>query len=209
MEKINACFISYRNPRDRGASEIVQKFFEALETQIDLILQGIPIFYDKSRLSTGDFFNDKMSYHLCRSACMVLIYTPLYFDIEHPYCAREYKTMLDLEQKRLGKGIVGLENTGLIIPVVLRGKDYMPEEIKNNRQYHDFQDVAKKEDFLNAKNTRKICDLASLIADRYLLLCKYRIFDNVDCDKFKFYEVTDINDWLNDIAYIKCKMPGH
>jgi len=60
---------------------------------------------------------------------MVLVFTPLYFDTKHHYCALEYQGMKDLEQQRLGK-IEDFSNKGLILPVVFRGEDCLPDEIK-------------------------------------------------------------------------------
>jgi RHS repeat-associated protein len=56
-------------------------------------------------------------------------------------CAREYKAMVELEQRRLRSIGQGLDRThGLIIPVIFRGEKTLPAEIKDQRLCYDFAD---------------------------------------------------------------------
>src|SRR6476620_8409064 len=66
---------------------------------------------------------------------MIMIYTPLYFDTEHTYCAQELKAMQDLEEER--KKHLTDSSKGLIIPVILRGEKKFPEAMKK-RKFYDF-----------------------------------------------------------------------
>ena len=66
---------------------------------------------------------------LCKSACMILIYTPLYFDTEHIYCARELKAMQE-SGSTAPLRLIGDKGKGLIIPIVLRGEKTLPKGLK-------------------------------------------------------------------------------
>jgi hypothetical protein len=63
---------------------------------------------------------------------MVLLFSPYYFDMQSMYCAREYKAMLELEAKRLKLLPQGFgKRKGLIIPVVMRGEQYLCDDPLN------------------------------------------------------------------------------
>ena len=81
------------------------------------------IYFYENALQVGDQYNKELAFQLCQSACMVMFFMPLHFDMQHPYCALYYQAMLRLEEQRLGAGVVDLRNKGLIFPVVFRGLD--------------------------------------------------------------------------------------
>lgn len=41
------------------------------------------VLVDWERLQGGDFYNEALTLALCESVCMVVVFTPTYFDKEH------------------------------------------------------------------------------------------------------------------------------
>lgn len=97
-----SCFISYRHAEGELHRRIIRDLFEALSEELELHV-GEKIFLDEERLRGGFLYNEVIAEALCMSACMVLVYTPTYFDLEHSYCAREFRAMEALEEYRLNK----------------------------------------------------------------------------------------------------------
>jgi hypothetical protein len=128
----NACFISYRHGLEPGTQDFYEAFRQELAHQVDFYLPGMPVYLDTERLRGGDFYNSDLARALCSSVCMVSLYIPTYFDLQHTYTAREYRAMVDLEQQRLPL-IPAVDWKGLIIPIILRGSP--PEEIRGERHY--------------------------------------------------------------------------
>jgi hypothetical protein len=54
------------------------------------------------KLKIGDQCNEELAFQPRQSACMIMFFTPLHFDIQHPCYAFEYQAMLELERQRLG-----------------------------------------------------------------------------------------------------------
>lgn len=212
VEKINACFISYRHPGDKGADKYVQVFVEKLRKELRFLYPQAEIFFDEDRLGIGDFFNTKLAHAICCSACMVIFYSPCYFDPQHPYCAMEYRAMLDLETARkenLKKiGMSELQNEGLIFPVVFRGSEYLPDEIKSSRQFENLEEIILCEaDFNKRRCLAIIKNLAKRIFKCYRALHKANCFANIDCTEFKLPEKDTIMPWINEVAALP-NMPG-
>jgi len=136
-----SCFISYPHGRGKAYEDFVREFVAALNDEMGVLTRK-EVWIDYERLQGGYRYNQLIAADLCKAACMIVIYTPLYFDSEHNYCAREYKAMELLEEQRRAQ----LANRftasrGLIIPVVLRGMDDLPKAIKDDRQAYDFEDL--------------------------------------------------------------------
>jgi hypothetical protein len=143
MPPKHACFISYRHV---GQNELLNSFLEqlsrSLSFELQLWLKECPeggVYLDRERLQGGDFYNEALATALCESACMIMVFIPLYFDKDRPYCTREYKAMELLEKERLARLDSEQRTHGLIIPIILRGGNDLPDEIKEGRQYYDFQ----------------------------------------------------------------------
>jgi hypothetical protein len=131
-------FISYRHGQGQIKQRFIEEFHRALTAEIEL-LRDEEVFVDKERLKGGDFYNEALARAVFESATLIVIYQPNYFDLQHPYCAREYRGMQALETHRLTQ----LQNAedrhhGLIIPVVLRGPGTIPAELTALRQFEDF-----------------------------------------------------------------------
>jgi hypothetical protein len=132
-----SCFISHRSSQWPLMQWFVIDFYKSLSSEIELLMgSDLKVFLDIKCLKGGVNFEKAIAESLCKSLCMVMIYTPTYFNKNNRFCAREYRAMELLEQQRL----IVTGNQGLIIPVVLRGAKYFPNEIK--RQYYDFSEFA-------------------------------------------------------------------
>lgn len=192
-----SCFISYPHGKGSAYEKFVRGFVEALSDEVYAQTYK-EIWIDFNRLGGGYLFNEKIAEDLCRAACMVVIYTPLYFDLEHTYCAREYKAMEILENFRREQLRGRFDSTkGLIIPVVLRGWDAIPAGVKNTRHAYNFEKL------LLADTTLKIrelfADKIKEIAD-YIVKCS-REFDQVsaevsvdlcsECDEYRLPSETE------------------
>ena len=92
----HSCFISYRHGHGELTERILTDLSTALSNELGL-LRNEGVFVDRERLQGGMFYNEALARALCESACMVMIFTPTYFDTAHTFCAREYKAMEELE----------------------------------------------------------------------------------------------------------------
>src|SRR5688572_26629049 len=109
------CFISYPHGQNNVLVPLIKKIVEALEKEIGTQIRQ-EVWLDSKFLQGGHIIQDEIGARLCKSACMILFYTPLYFDSEHLYCARELKAMQYLEERRLK--LLKEKGNGLIIPVI-------------------------------------------------------------------------------------------
>jgi hypothetical protein len=136
----HACFISYVHPHGQG--ELVGRFIKDLCGALDSELSGWMrerCFVDSTGLRAGMLYNPALASALCKSVCMIAVYTPHYFDHQHTYCAREYLAMETIEQRRLSIATQQQGYYGLIIPIVLRGEENLPQVIRSQRQFHSFE----------------------------------------------------------------------
>lgn len=144
----HACFISYRNgsvvdgePVPDLLNEFVKSLKEALTSEFKALLTphlDEPVFRDFDSLSTADYIEEQIANALCHSACMLVVYTPNYFDEKKTFCSREYLAMRKREAFCLK--MIGNQNPkkSLIFTVILRGeKDKLPDELKAT-VYEDF-----------------------------------------------------------------------
>lgn len=209
MSDINACFISYRHTDDEDAHAFVQAFVRQLRKQLKWLLPNAPVFFDEEGIKIGDLFDEKLAVELCKSACMVIFFSPLHFDVHHPYCALEYRAMLSLEEQRLGQAVADLRNKGLIFPVVFRGLECLPQEIRS-REYVNFDHIVVETDFEERKCQEHLKDLASQIYSRYVELINAGAFEAIDCQQFRFPNKMEIKEWLIKVSQIRVfNMPGH
>ena len=153
----------------------------------------------RQRIRGGDFLDPAMAHALCKSVCMLLIYTPNYFNTTHLYCAREYRAMLLLETERLRQLKKPLSTEcGLIIPLVLRGVDSLPKEIRLNRAFYDFEhfSLTSRELAKNRQFEDIIRKIARAIFDRHNLLTPISDQLTCDCDNFAFPSDADVLPWV-------------
>lgn len=201
-----SCFISYRHSQD----DITRKLVLSLETELVRWLD-MSIFVDKERLTGGDFFNNKLAKALCESVCLIVIYTPTYFSKKNSYCAREYKAMELLEEQRLHMlGLPKNKKQGLIIPIIYRGEKILPDEIKNKRQFHVFEDfqISGRDNLENPEYAEKIKKIAEYVQERCSELLLIEETACKTCDVFDFPSEKDISDWLEIMLPPKPKLPS-
>lgn len=209
MNNTNACFVSYRHTGDADSHAFVSAFVRHLRKQLKWWLPDKPVFFDEDGLSVGDQFNEQLANQLCRSACMVMFFSPLHFDVSHPYCALEYKAMLTLETKRLSLTEAELRNRGLILPIVFRGLACLPAEISGSRNYVNFDHIVVESDFESRESQQIFLRIAEQIYMRYVDLSNAGVFRANDCDEFRFAERSDIEEWLAKVSQLRSfSMPG-
>ena len=202
-----SCFISYRNDN----AQIAKDFQESLEDELSLLLNQ-PVYRDEERLHGGDFYNVKIARALCRSACMVMLYIPKYFDEGHIYCAREFRAMELLEQERLvhlkANGLP--DDCGLIIPVVYRGCDVLPQYIKGSRNFYDFEAffLGGRTQKRNHKYLLSMKEIANYIFQRCRDLNSLPLDPCDCCDSFDIPNESDLNGWLDNLLPSQQKFPG-
>src|ERR1700743_854624 len=132
------CFISYPHGQDNVLVPFVEDFVSGLELEIKAITRK-KVWTDYNFLKGGNRLDEEVGPGICKSVCMILLYTPLYFDCDHTYCAREFKAMQDLETKRMA--VLADKGKGLIIPIVLRGEKRFPKALSEKRLYYKFTDI--------------------------------------------------------------------
>ena len=209
MDPINACFISYRHT-DADSQLFVKAFVRQLKKQLHLWLPNARVYFDEEGLKVGDQYNEELAHELCRSACMVMFFLPLHFDVNHPYCAMEYRAMLELEQRRLGQGLTDLRNKGLIFPVVYRGLADLPQEIRDSRNYENFEHLYLETDFEQRDCHARLAELSKEIYGRYRALVNANLIHQDECEQFRFPNLDAIRGWLESVSPICAfQMPRH
>ena len=207
---MNACFISYRHPGNKYAQKIIESFRDALTGQIALFIPRARVYFDDN-LKYGDFYNPELASQLCQSSCMVMLYNPFYFDLEHTYCAREYKAMVELEKTRLQLASHQFKNKSLIIPVVIRGEHSLPNEIKDHREYVTFdKQLLQPADFKKRPLMEKVYKIARAVYQRYCVCRHLGSALTKDCDGFQFPTENEIRPWLEEMVAMKPELyaPG-
>jgi hypothetical protein len=198
MSFTNACFISYRHAG--AASEIVRRLCLTLAEQLALLSANYPVYVDTKRLRPGDYLDDELAEQLCRSTCMVLLFTPEYFDLEYPYCAREYAGMRRIEDARRDAMPIALRNKGLVIPVVVRGEKHVPDELKP-RLCASLDDVLLiASDVRKKAVVKRVRDVAEAVFERVTAMRQAGASLTRDCGQFRFPTMQEIDPWLRTVA---------
>jgi TIR domain len=116
----HACFISYV----RGQYELMKSFVnhvtEQLQSSLEPYLGDEAVYIDQEQLQPGDPYPVELAQAICNSACMIVIYSPIYE--RHAYCLREYKAMEEVARMRAQ--LLGDQSNAskrMIIPIMLRG----------------------------------------------------------------------------------------
>jgi hypothetical protein len=203
----HSCFLSYRHGQHAIKERCIRELHEGLAGELEL-LRKERVYVDYDRLKGGQFIDPNLARAIYESACMVMVYHPTYFDVEHTYCAREYRAMRALEEQRLALFADGAERAqGLIIPVILRGRDTMPEELSNHRMYEDFSRfmLADVEQSIRAYATQ-IKRIAEYIHGRCTALEQLEV--EGDPGAFALPSEEAVRQWLNSIALPRAKFPG-
>jgi hypothetical protein len=130
-------FISYRHAEGRLMTKFMDQLIQGLKDYTEPYLD-LPMFHDREGLEGGDFYDDKFGRALIRSVCMILVYTPTYFDRRKTYCTREFFAMEQIETIRCSQmQRCGLPKESFVVPIILKGR--LPEYIAQKRDYrYDF-----------------------------------------------------------------------
>ena len=205
-----SCFISYRHGQRQLSERIINDLSLALTNELELFTDK-EIFIDRERLKGGDFYNEELARAICESVCMIVVFTPRYFDYKSPFCAREFKAMEKLEEARL-KVIQKFtsKKIGFIIPIIFRGEKSLPDSIRNSRHYYDFGEfslcdveIGKHPDY-----AKKIKEIAETIFGIYELLVSLPEDSCSGCDKFSLPPEEGVRQWLEGIKTAPLLFPG-
>lgn len=195
----HACFISYPHSIIGDSTQtFVDNFIEPLSRELGFLVQEKDsIYVDRKRLQPGAIWDPELTKAICESACMIVLYTPLYLCSE--YCLREYVAMEILEEKR--KKILGQEynqQNGMIIPLVIPMYFDLPDKLKQIRQCVDVSEYKLRKFNTEDKNDR---DLVSRIGAQIIYnLKKTRQIDesvfDIKCSDFDLPSVEDaLHSW--------------
>lgn len=191
------CFISYPHGHNDVLVPRIEDFVAGLEQEIYAVSRK-KIWVDVRNLQGGSRLNGTIGPELCKSACMILIYTPLYFDAEHTYCARELTAMHQLEEQRMK--LLGDPGNGLIIPIILRGKKEFPKVLQD-RGFHDFTDIllSNPDDKIRVKHAEKIKKIAEYVIERCNHLEKVAPHLTQDCQEFRLPSSEDAKKFVEQV----------
>jgi hypothetical protein len=197
----HSCFISYRHGKHAVLRQFVKQFHEALSGELERVSQPEP-FLDAARLEGGAFVESTLAQGLCESACMVMIFTPGYFDPEHPWCMREFHAMTLLEKERLPLNPLN----SLIIPVILSGFDRLHPEVKAQRLVYRFDQFHLGETRLSKHRHHKheIRRIAEYIRDRREELS----VREWNCAGFQLPTAHNVAGMLGGLPRIETEFPG-
>src|SRR5687767_12877015 len=94
-----SCFISHQHQNEL-VDKFVKDFHRLLSNEVELFIGDLDVFLDES-MSPGDPIGKQIAVAMCKSVCMVAVYTPSYFSPKFIHCAAEYLSMEKLEKERL------------------------------------------------------------------------------------------------------------
>lgn len=206
------CFISYSHNQGDLPEKFIRDLYNALTSEIGALTREIKVCcIDWDRLKGGDFYDKRLSKALCKSACMVTVYTPTYFDKMHTYCAREFIAMKALETRRLELIGDSSDDHGLIIPIIYRGKKYPLHPYIEHITCYDFSKYIPGKDGENALSTHstyalEIIEIAEYIYDRYSKLKELWNMSEI-CRDFELPSAEDAESLLNSACATESKMP--
>ena len=196
-----SCFISYSSSSELEMLA-ARQLKEALENEIGAWIRGKDIYIYEGELDGGDIYSEVLKDALCRSVCMIMIFTKSYFHEDYTFCTKEFLMMEALEKRRLKKlKISSAKKHGLIIPIILRGEEYIPKCIKKFRQCHNFEDyhtpIRKGANlFLDDKRFRPIIrDIIKYISKRDEELKDLRDIKK-ECEDLKIPEDEIARNWI-------------
>jgi hypothetical protein len=160
-----SCFLSFRGGAGALATEIVDKFVQALTNELGMQTDA-GLYRYTDQMVAGDFIDPTIADELRASACMIALFTGKYFSKARSYCAREYLAMSRLEKDRLKRLSAQRPATkGLIVPVILRNPDRFPPVLKTRFMF-DFTGFGQNASGLDLpegffQKVRKIAEYAS------------------------------------------------
>lgn len=191
------CFISFRHFGDPISEAFVTQFFDSLKAYLNPLIGKAP-FIDFDRMKAGYGLKPALADAICNSVCMIVIWSPQYFNEEHIWCTMEYKAMMDLEKKRLAMLPQNQQYKKLIIPVIYKGSKYYPEELSEETLYLNFEKFALFEtEMIKNKNfATEIEKLAEYIYERITEFQDNGINPFGNCNQFTLPSKQDAIDFI-------------
>lgn len=195
----HSCFVSYA----AGQHDLIKRFVAELTNALGSSLEpriprGLTVFWDQSEIVAGVRFEEELARAICRSLCMILVYTPNYE--RSLYCQREFAAMQKLQRHRFREMMWPTPELGMIIPVILRGRrDDLPAVIRNHIHCLDFTryTTANQPIWRNHEFMRHIERIAEYIDGLYRTFERTGFDRHLDCAGFKL--PVDIKDlWRDD-----------
>jgi TIR domain-containing protein len=128
-----ACFISYPHNAGKSVDKFVARLKEELEDRFAQFVTD-PVRTDHD-FPTGANFNKAIAQTICESACLLVVYMPVYQ--RKPFCLQEYAAMEQLQGKRYDALQQDLSaKFGMILPLVYTGEEEkIPEWISKHINY--------------------------------------------------------------------------
>ena len=195
-----SCFISYRHTKGYKGRGYVEKLVEELKEELELRVEQ-EVYLDKERLRGAEFYQEALATAICRSACLVMLYWPTYLSESHPFCAREFKAMEALEERRLPMLAEEERMKGLIVVIALRGFRGIPKEIMEKRKCWDFSSYTLKRGFSDdLQFNSDILDISRYIAGRCRALSLLGLDREGECAHFNLPTEQDVMPWIRSVA---------
>lgn len=191
----NSCFISYSSGDGVLLESFIPQVQEAFASSLGPYLKGMPVYLDKTRMSGGEFIDVTIARELCRSLCMILVYSPTYH--RSHYCRSEFYTMAKLEESRWRAARITRPSMGMIIPILLRGSmDEMPPDIASRRELMDFSKFTTADRRI-IKNRRYVERIEQTAENIYRMSesldASNAVFD--DCEQLELLSQDEIPEW--------------
>ena len=192
-----SCFISYCRSGNKFMNTFIQQLTETLEDYLDPYLNE-KVYID-TQLEPGCRYPEELARAICRSICMIVVYTPKYTDAEnHPYCLREYRAMELIEKKRKQLLEDKTKNTGIIIPIIFRGeKEDLPCDIGDYIHYCDFSQFTTASPHIeqNPEYIDEIQKIVKIVYGKYKLYKQNGIDPCCDCESFSLPSEEEVKPW--------------
>lgn len=196
-----SCFISYPHGEGRLVQQFVTDLKKVLADHVATWLDK-GIYLDEERLGPGTNIREGIAQAICQSVCMIVVYSPRYE--KHAYCLREYAAMEQVEARR--RALIKspeLRAQSMIIPVIFRGKDYLPPKFQNIK-YLDFENyVTPRTDmWKNNKYVKELARTAKEIYDLFLAIEESNADVCSDCDHFTLPPEDQVKPWREPRAQL-------
>ncbi len=205
-----SCFISYRHARYNQARSYTDQIVEALKAELDWRVDQ-EVFRDVERLRGGEFYQESLAEYLCKSMCMIVLYSPVYFSVNHTFCSREFKAMERLERERLSYLPPSEARTkGLIIVIALLDFKSIPAEISSSRACYNFEPYTLRGNMSrNLEFKSEIRKIGEYISNLYRLFREIPETSDIcdDCFNFTLPQESEVMPWINQIVHPGLSFP--
>lgn len=194
------CFISFRHFDDELAEEFVNQFHKSLTASLNPYFGAEP-FIDFKRIKPGYQIDPTIADAICNSACMIMIWSPQYFNEDHLWCTMEYKAMIELEETRRNQLPLEYRNRRLIIPVIYKGSKFLPTNLKGTHVLNFEKFALYESDMLRNKNYIPLIEeLAAYIFELFEAFKQQGCQPWGNCNGFQLPSVQDTKMFLQRLT---------